>query len=944
MPGPGSTGNSASTSANSDMMTPERWTLIKEVFAAVVDQPPDGRPSALAELCRGDEQVKAEVEKLLRQHDEMGGFLEGAPAASLTTPEPNRFVAGDIIAGRYRIVDFLGRGGMGEVYEAEDAELGERVALKVIRHEPSLGSDLIDRLRREVQLARRVTHPNVCRVFDLGHDRRPGRETIFLTMELIRGETLNARLKRCGTIAFPEAAQIARQLCLALGAAHEAGILHRDFKCGNVMLLGSGEQVRAVVTDFGIARWMQPGDGAESASTRTGMVIGTPAYMSPEQLMGEKLTAASDIYSLGLVLYEIVTGVRPFHDESGWTESLKRLTAEPPAPAKIVPGLDPRWNRTIVRCLQRNPSRRFSTTQDVASSLLRRYRYSWRDVPRPVMAAALCVVLVLAAAGIVFRDRLWPHFLPAQKHVAVMPFSYDGKGPADQAVAYGLAESLTGNLGRLQVTESSLWVVPWKEVRTQKPEDMGRAASTLGANILVTGKIERAAGKLRLQADIKDARSLESLRTQVIEVPEGDMRALEDTLLERVSAMLQLRVPPGMLRHLPVDETLEPGAYEFYEQGRGYLLHYNQEDVDRAIVLLQKATDKDPKFALAYANLASAYAWKYRETRDPRLLEQARSLAGQALALNDKLAAAHLALATVQRYTRDIDSAIHELELALQLDPMDAETLNTLALAYDESGRLLQAEALLKDAVKRSPGSWANYNYLGYFYYRHGQYAQAEPLFRTAVELAPDNPMSYDNLGGVYLALGKYPEAESILSRAIAIKPDATGYSNLGTTRFYLGRYSDAAAMFEKAAELRPGDHRLWRNLGDAYKLAGDPQKAAQAYDKARLQLENVLKLRPRDGQLLAVLALYYAKLGEKEIAQQKLAQAAKAGAADGEFLFNSALVQELTGRREAALASIHSAIQAGYSLAEIRNVHELEQLRKDSRFTAMAGSAETPK
>ena len=926
------------------MMTPERWTLIKEIFAAVVDQPGDARPSALAELCRGDEQVRAEVEKLLQQHDEMGGFLDGPPAASITTPAPSQLVPGDIVAGRYRIVEFLGRGGMGEVYEAEDAELGERVALKVIRHDSPLGSDLIDRLRREVQLARRVTHPNVCRVFDLGHDRRPGREIIFLTMELIRGETLNARLKRCGAIAFPEATQIARQLCLALGAAHEAGILHRDFKCGNVMLLGSGEQVRAVVTDFGIARWIQQGDGGESGATRTGMVVGTPAYMSPEQLMGEKLTAASDIYSLGLVLYEIVTGVRPFHDESGWTESLKRLTAEPPAPAKVVPGLDPRWNRTIVRCLQRNPSRRFSTTGEVASSLMRRYRYSWRDAPRPVIAAALCAVIVLAAAGFMFRGRLWRPSLPKQKHVAVLPFSHTSGGPADQAVAYGLAESLSGNLGRLQVTESSLWVVPWKEVRSQKPEDMGRAASTLGANLLVTGKVERAAGKLRLLAAVKDARNLENLGTQVIEVPEGDMRALEDTLLERVSAMLQLRVPPGMLHHLPVDETLEPGAFEFYEQGRGYLLHYNPEDVDRAIVLLQKATEKDPKFALAYANLASAYAWKYRETRDPRLLEQARSLAGKALALNDKLAAAHLALATVQRYTKDIDSAIHELELALQLDPMDAETLNTLALAYDESGRLLQAEALLKDALKRSPGSWANYNYLGFFYYRHQQYAQAEPLFRTAVELAPDNPMSYDNLGGVYLAQGRYPEAESILSRAISIKPDANGYSNLGTARFYLGRYSDAAAMFQKATELRPGDHRFWRNLGDAYKLAGEPQKAAQAYEKARVQLENVLKVRPRDGQLLGVLALYYAKLGQREAAQQKLAQAAKTGAADGEFFFNSALVQELTGRRKAALTSLHSAVQAGYSLAEIRNAHELAQLRKDSRFTAILGNSETPK
>jgi len=924
------------------MMTPERWARIKEIFAVVAETPRESRTSILAELCRSEQDLQAEIEKLLAQHDEMGGFLEGSPAPA--AEKASLLQAGTIIAERYQIVALLGRGGMGEVYEAEDRELGERVALKVLHHESALQQDVMDRLRREVQLARRVTHPNVCRVFDLGYHRQAGQPITFLSMELIKGETLTERLKREGKIAFPEALHIARQLCQALGAAHEAGILHRDFKCGNVMLLETGAQVRAVVTDFGIARWIQPPrDETKSFATNTGLVVGTPAYMSPEQLMGEKLTAASDIYSLGLVLYEMVTGVRPFRGESSWTETLKRLSADAAAPITMVPDLDPRWNRTIMRCLQRSPAARFASAREVLDSLQHRTRYSLSDV-RPWLLATACVALALGLGGVVLRDRLWPPSLPAQKHIAVIPFTLKGGSAADQATAYGLAESLTQNLGRLQVTESSLWVVPWKEVRNQKPDNIARAASALGANLLITGQMEKSEGKLQLRAAVKDAHTLRNLRAEVIEIPETGMLRLEDTLLERVSAMLQLPVPAGMLRHLPVDETVEPGAYEFYEQGKGYLLHYSAEDVDRAIVLLQKATEKDSKFALAYANLAFAYAWKYRVTRDPRLLEQARSLAGRALALNDRLAPAHLALALAQKVTGDLDSAVRELELALQLDPTDAETLNLLALTYDESGRLLQAEALLKDALKRYPGSWVNYNSLGYFYYRHGQFTQAEPLFRTAIELAPDNPISYDNLGGVYLALGKYKEADSLLTRAIAIKPDANGYSNLGTARFYLGRYSDAAAMFQKAAELRPADHRLWRNLGDAYTLAGDRARAAQAYETARQELEKEVASRPENGQALTVLALYHAKLGQQEKALQKLAQAGRIAERDGAFFFNAAMVYELAGQREQAIGSLGQAIRKGYPLAEIRDAHELDQLRKDSRYASLAGGPEAAK
>lgn len=927
-------------------MTPERWVQIKEIFANVVEMPPDSRRATVTELCQGDPELEVEVGRLLSQHDEMGSFLEGSSPADSKSPG-EMLASGDILAGRYRILEPLGSGGMGEVYAAEDQDLGEQIAIKVIRPQAPFGPDLLERLRREVQLARRVTHPNVCRVFDLGHHQQNNQEFVFLTMELIRGETLSIRLKREGKIASSEALLIAEQLCQALDAAHQAGVLHRDFKCSNVMLIGSGAQVRAVVTDFGIARMIRPQSESQGLTTAQGMVLGTPAYMSPEQLLGEELTVASDIYSLGLVLYEMVTGSRPFHDQSSWTETLKRLTYVPPAPVKIAPELNQRWNSTILRCLAREPGKRFSSVREVADALNRRRGAAPLLLFHPVVVAAASLVLLAAVTIFLLRDRIWTPRLPDQKHIAVLPFSFVGTDAATQATAYELSESLTGNLSRLQAVDSSLWVVPWQAVKNQKPEDAGRSASALGVNLLITGELKKDSGGFHLRTQLKDARSLRQLRSQTIEIAVPQVVTLQDKLLEQVSAMLQLRLPPEMLRHLPVDTTAEPGAYEFYEQGRGYLLHLSlatPEDLDRAISLLQKAIEKDPNFALAYANLASAFAKKFRMTHDDQWLSKATTLCQKALSLNDNLATAHLALGRIREANNDQDGAIREFEKALQLDPTDDDTMTALSGAYDSAGRTLQAEALLKDALRRAPGSWVNYAYLGKFYYGHADYSQAESAFRNAIELAPDNPLSFYSLGGVYLAEGKYREAEEILTKGIAIRPTAGAYANLALARQYEGRYEEAAAMFQKAAELQPTDHRYWCNLGVAYSLARNRPKAAEAFQTALQLTQKTTALYPKDARSLGWQARYYAELGEKTKAQQVLAAALSLSHNEPELLSNAALVYALAGESERACTTLRSALAAGYSLSEVQNAPELAQLRQDKCYSRIAGDQPKPR
>jgi serine/threonine protein kinase len=276
---------------------------------------------------------------------------------SAATKPPSGLVPGVVAGGRYRIVRTIGSGGMGEVFEAEDTVVGGRVALKALRADRASSPNAIERLRREIALARKVTHPNVCRTHDLGdHEGR-----VFLTMELLEGETLATRIAR-GRLAIEDARAIADQLIAGLGAAHAAGVVHRDFKSANVVMVGK----RAVVTDFGLAR-SEVSD--EANLTGDAAMLGTAAYMAPEQVQARPATAASDIYALGVVLFEMTTGVLPFRGDSPIATASLRLTTDPPRAASLRPDLPPAWDAAIARCLERHPGDRFASAERVAAAM-----------------------------------------------------------------------------------------------------------------------------------------------------------------------------------------------------------------------------------------------------------------------------------------------------------------------------------------------------------------------------------------------------------------------------------------------------------------------------------------------------------------------------------------------------------------------------------------------
>ena len=392
-------------------MTPERWKRITEVYSDVCDLPPEQQAQRLAELCAGETDLLEQVQRILRDDPSEGkGFVDNPPlgdALARFTSTGRRLEAGEVLAERFAIVRHLGSGGMGEVYEAEDRHLHTHVAIKLIRRDIADQAEAVARFRREITLARQVTHRSVCRIYDFfpASPTSRGDRVDFLTMELLSGETLAELMEREAPLPLPRAIPILEQLTSALDAAHAAGVLHRDLKGANVFLSREGNDLRVVITDFGLARSADSGD---SHVTGSAWGAGTPLYMSPEQLEGGELGPQSDIYSLGVIMYQMATGVAPLQGHSPLQIAVRRIKEQPRSPRTSNPNIDPAWESAILRCLALDPKRRFANGAEVLRALGDRRSRTYRIPRKPVLVAAAAIAISVAGWWSFTRLRVAP--------------------------------------------------------------------------------------------------------------------------------------------------------------------------------------------------------------------------------------------------------------------------------------------------------------------------------------------------------------------------------------------------------------------------------------------------------------------------------------------------------------------------------------------------------
>lgn len=840
----------------------------------------------------------------------------------------------------YKILDKLGEGGMGVVYKARDIKLKRDVALKFLSPQLTADQSAKTRFVREARAVSSLDHPNISVIHEIG-DTHDGRS--FISMSYYDGETLKERLES-GPVNIENAVQIATEIAKGLQYAHDKGIIHRDIKPANIMLTDRGE---VKIVDFGLAKLAN-----ETGLTESGERGGTLTYMSPEQLRGENVDYRADLYSLGILMYEMFTGNRPYKEEHKAALMYSIVNTDPTPPTVISPSIPEKIEEIILKLIKKNPGDRYNSAGEVADKLK-----GYLDVPKDVednkltdlknllsknriVISVLMLVLAVSALSIPdVRNSVFQFFEPDTSqdeiHLVVLPFVSVGDDVGNKPFNDGLMETLTSSLTLLQPRDVSYWVVSASEVRDRGITSAAGALKEFNATLAVYGSVQRLADQIRLTLNIVDTETSRQIKSEVLSVSRDSLQRLQDEAVTTLAGMLDIERETRTDLPLSAGGTIDSDSYEYYLEGRGYLQNFQDIDnIERAISLFEDAIDLDPQFTLAYAGLGEAHWRMYDETRDSEWVEQAIENGERAKELNNSLPDVHITLGMIQRGTGRYEEAVNSYRRALELDDENANAYRGLALAHAQLGNIEEAEEIFQRAIRLRPTYWAGYNQLGGFYLGQGRFNDAIDQYEKVIELIPDSNFGFSNLGVAYYYKEEFPKAIEMFTKAEEIEPDYDVYSNLATLYYYESKYEEAAEMYENALNISDRDHRVWGNYASALRWAdADSQKVRETYSKALSMAEEEKIVNPRDAHLLVRIAGYHAALGNDSEARRHLSTALEISPDNINVMSYAGIVYEQLDERDQAVSLIKGALELGYPLSEIENDPDLNELRSDSVY-----------
>ena len=727
------------------------------------------------------------------------------------------FTRGSTLVKRYEIIEKLGRGGMGQVFRVVDKTINEEMALKLINPAIASNEKTVERFKNELKFARKITHKNVCRMFDINESE----ETLYITMEYVPGEDLKSMIKMMGQLSVGRAISVAKQVCEGLAEAHKLGVVHRDLKPQNIMIDKEGN---TRIMDFGVARSLE----AEGI-TGAGMMVGTPEYMSPEQVKGEETDQRSDIYALGVILFEMLSGRLPFEGDTSLSIALKHKTDPTPNPREFNAQIPENLSQLILKCLEKEKEIRYQTAEEVFSELARieqgipvpervvlkrkpltskevSVSFSLRKLSIPIF-----VFFVIIIAGLIIWHP-WSQKeavqVPTDKpSLAIMYFQNntgeEGLNHWRLALCLCLITDLSQSKYIYVLSQDKLFGILKKlrllEAKSYTPEDLKKVAVEGGVNHILHGALSKAGDTFRIDYSLLAADTLKSIGLdQVKGEGEGSFFEMVDELTKRIKADFKLSVEEietDIDREVGKITTSSPKARDFYVEGIRY---YNEKKFEKSIEQLMKAVKIDPEFAMAYKQLALSYGyWGYRK--------EAKKYHGKALELLDRVSERERYLIKGSYYNSVEQAYIKAIKTYLELlnvYPDDEEAKLVLGAIYINLEEWVLALDWYNKVLQTNSRSYKAYNNIAYIYMAEGRYDQARKIIQDNKEIFPSQIYFYRNMAHAYLYQGKYKFALHEVDEALSLDPgDFTTIALKGNIHHVEGDLISARKYYMKLLE-----------------------------------------------------------------------------------------------------------------------------------------------
>ena len=831
------------------------WQRVKAVFEQALAVDETKRPAFLAAACGSDALLGQRVEALLASHAASQSFLEAGASFVLEQRRAGEDLSGQRL-GTYRLQSRIGAGAMGEVYLAHDEKLNRRVAVKLIAAPLAREADRLQRFRQEAYAASSLNHPNIVVVHDFGElDGRP-----FIVTELVEGVTLRERLAE-GPLPIGDAIEIALQVTSALAAAHVRGLVHRDIKPENVMLRPDGY---VKVLDFGLAKLarVEPMTGAASTGlTQPGQAAGTPAYMSPEQARAEPVDARTDIFSVGAVLYELVTRQMAFSGDSPAVIFAGILAGTPPAPTGLNPNVPPELERLISKALEKDRELRYQSVADLRADLLRLRRGSdaghlgvpTHSEPRAVGAGgradrgvgrrtwvALALVILVSSLAAIFTFR--PHGSVADSRetramLAVLPFENLSEDDGQEYFADGLTEEMTAQLGQLQPAKlgviATTSIVRYKQTKATAAQ----IGQELGVDYLLDGSVRRAGDRVRVIAQLVDASKQTQVWTETYERPVTDVLHIQREIADHLVRSLSIQLLPARA-NTPAAGPVNLESYDKYLLGLHEVGKGTRDGGNKAIAYFKEALARNPDHARVHAALAQAYTAVTTYYSSPtEVMPLAREAAQRALALDPELAAAHVTLANVRLlFDWDWSAAEREYRRALEINPnLPAANLG-YATYLGTLGRFDEAIARVTHAYRFDPLALESRNEALWIYYFSGRLRETVEQSRRTIDMEPAAGLPYAMLALAHADLGERADALRAAASAVRLANSPTILTTTASALARAGQHAEARQLLSRALALARERFVCRFNVAAADVGLGDTERAFESLEQAYLQ------------------------------------------------------------------------------------------------------------